>query len=157
MNRAWGAVAVAVGVWAFAGQAAVVPRPSLAEPALSPDGSEIAFVSGGDIWTVPSQGGVARLLVSDPATESRPRYSPDGTRLAFQSTRDGPPSIYILTLATGRIARLTYADAAEVLDAPRDFDGLRIWLHGHPYEGIVWHHPDGRMVKIKGKDFGLKR
>ena len=30
--------------------------PSLGEPSLSPDGSEIAFVSGGDIWTVPTQG-----------------------------------------------------------------------------------------------------
>src|SRR5260370_32218065 len=46
--------------------------PSFAEPSLSPDRSEIAFVSGGDIWTVPSTGGEARLLVSHPATESRP-------------------------------------------------------------------------------------
>ncbi|WP_330449766.1 hypothetical protein [Streptomyces anulatus] len=37
--------------------------------------------------------------------------------------------------------------------APRDYDGLREWLHARPYEGIVWHHSDGRMVKIKGKDF----
>lgn len=116
MNRAWGAIAVAMGAVLLAGQAVAAPKPSLAEPALSPDGSEIAFVSGGDIWTVPSAGGVARLLVSDPATESRPRYSPDGTKLAFQSNRDGPPSIYILTLATGQVTRLTYADAGEVLD-----------------------------------------
>src|SRR6201994_700723 len=101
---------------ALAAHPAAAPRPTLAEPALSPDGAEIAFVSGGDIWTVPTAGGIARLLVSDPATESRPIYSPDGTKLAFQSTRDGPPSIYILTLATGQIRRLTYADAAEVLD-----------------------------------------
>ncbi|GGZ23710.1 hypothetical protein GCM10010387_16150 [Streptomyces inusitatus] len=37
--------------------------------------------------------------------------------------------------------------------APRDYDGLRQWLHARPYEGIVWHHPDGRMAKIKAKDF----
>lgn len=37
--------------------------------------------------------------------------------------------------------------------APRDFDGLAAWLHAHPYEGIVWHHPDGRMAKIKKRDF----
>ena len=52
--------------------------PSFAEPSLSPDGAEIAFVSGGDIWTVPSAGGEARLLVSHPSSESRPIYSPDG-------------------------------------------------------------------------------
>jgi Family of unknown function (DUF5565) len=38
-------------------------------------------------------------------------------------------------------------------EAPRDFDGLAKWLHGLPYEGIVWHHPDGRMCKIKKRDF----
>lgn len=38
--------------------------------------------------------------------------------------------------------------------APRDYDGLREWLHARPYEGIVWHHPDGqRMVKLKATDF----
>lgn len=40
---------------------------------------------------------------------------------------------------------------------PRDFDGIREWLRGKDVEGIVWHHPDGRMAKIKGRDFGLKR
>ncbi|MFA7291887.1 MAG: DUF5565 family protein [Rhodocyclaceae bacterium] len=42
-------------------------------------------------------------------------------------------------------------------DAPRTFDGLRGYLAARDIEGIVWHHPDGRMVKIKGKDFGIKR
>lgn len=42
-------------------------------------------------------------------------------------------------------------------DAPRDFDGIRAFLAEHDIEGIVWHHPDGRMVKIKTKDFGIKR
>ena len=90
--------------------------PSLGEPSLSPDGSEIAFVSGGDIWTVPAQGGVAQLLVSDPATESRPIFSPDGARLAFMSNRGGTTNIYLLTLATGAVQRLTWADASEQLD-----------------------------------------
>src|SRR4051812_34313957 len=59
-----------------------VPRIPLAEPAIAPDRSEIAFVSGGDIWVAPAAGGEARLLVSHPANESRPIYSPDGARLA---------------------------------------------------------------------------
>jgi len=90
--------------------------PSLAEPSLSPDGSEVVFVSGGDIWTAPTQGGVAQLLVSDPATESRPIFSPDGSRLAFMSNRGGTTNIYLLTLATGEVKRLTWADASEQLD-----------------------------------------
>ncbi len=96
--------------------AAVAPLPSLAEPALSPDRAEIAFVSGGDIWTVPAKGGEARLLVSHPATESRPLYSPDGTKLAFTSTRTGNGDIYVLTFATGQLTRLTYSDSPELLD-----------------------------------------
>jgi hypothetical protein len=44
-----------------------------------------------------------------------------------------------------------------VLNMPRDFDGLREALRGADIEGIVWHHPDGRMAKIKGRDFGYKR
>lgn len=43
----------------------------------------------------------------------------------------------------------------ELPDAPRDYAGIRAYLAGHPIEGIVWHHPDGRMVKIKARDFGL--
>lgn len=39
----------------------------------------------------------------------------------------------------------------------RDFDSIREFLRVVNLEGIVWHHPDGRMVKIKVKDFGLKR
>ena len=40
---------------------------------------------------------------------------------------------------------------------PRTYDALKVWLAEHDWEGIVWHHPDGRMVKIKAKDFGLRR
>lgn len=42
----------------------------------------------------------------------------------------------------------------EVLaDAPRTFAGLKSYLEDKDIEGIVWHHPDGRMVKIKRRDF----
>lgn len=90
--------------------------PSFAEPALSPDRSEIAFVSGGDIWSVPSSGGEARLLVSHPATESRPLYSPDGRKLAFISNRTGNGDIYVLAFESGELKRLTFDDANDQLD-----------------------------------------
>ena len=41
----------------LAAQADIEALPSFAEPGISPDGSEVAFVSGGDIWTVSTQGG----------------------------------------------------------------------------------------------------
>src|SRR4051812_12963287 len=98
----WSAAAALVaasgsGVAVF-GQATVIPTASFAEPGISPDGREIAFVSGGDIWTVPAAGGDARLLVAHDATESRPLFSPDGRTLAFVSTRTGGGDIYRLTI-----------------------------------------------------------
>lgn len=46
---------------------------------------------------------------------------------------------------------------AIVNDCPRDFNGIRAYLEPLTIEGIVWHHPDGRMVKIKRKDFFKKQ
>ena len=112
------AIALTVALPTFHGAQAQAPRdgtaqPSFAEPGISPDGSNIAFVSGGDIWEVAARGGDARLLVSHAATESRPLYSPDGRRLAFTSTRTGNGDVYVLTLATGDLARLTFDDAMD--------------------------------------------
>ncbi|GAA4503710.1 S41 family peptidase [Hymenobacter ginsengisoli] len=90
--------------------------PYFSEPAVSPDRQEIAFVSGGDVWTVPVAGGEARLLVAHPATESRPLYAPDGKSLAFISTRTGNGDIYLLTFATGELKRLTFDDGLDQLD-----------------------------------------
>jgi hypothetical protein len=39
---------------------------------------------------------------------------------------------------------------------PRTFEGIRDFLTAHVLEGVVWHHPDGRMAKIKRRDFGLR-
>ncbi len=94
-----------------------VAAPYLTEPAISPDRREIAFVSGGDIWTVSAAGGTAALLVSHPGSESKPLFSPDGRRLAFVSNRTGSGDIYILNLETNDLQRLTYDDAGDQLDS----------------------------------------
>lgn len=93
------------------------PTPYYADPAISPDGSEIAFISGGDIWTVSANGGEARLLVAHSATESRPLYSPDGSTIAFNSSRSGNGDVYTMNMATGKLTRLTYDDGADELSA----------------------------------------
>src|SRR5436190_6156845 len=94
----------------------VIPQAYFTEPSLSPDRKEIAFVSGGDIWTVPAAGGIASLLVSHSANEARPLFSPDGKQLAFISTRTGNGDIYLLTFATGELKRLTFDDGLDQLD-----------------------------------------
>lgn len=43
-----------------------------------------------------------------------------------------------------------------ITGCPLTFEELKLWLSELDIEGIVWHHPDGRMVKIKKKDFGYK-
>ena len=104
---------------AFPLQAAVdtvpAPKPSFAQPAISPDGSRIAFVSGGAIWEVPAAGGAAHLLVADKGADSRPLFSPDGNRLAFVSDATGDGDIYVLDIANGKLSRVTYADGRDEL------------------------------------------
>lgn len=39
---------------------------------------------------------------------------------------------------------------------PRDFFGLKLFFENNKMEGIVWHHQDGRMVKVKASDFGVR-
>lgn len=50
-----------------------------------------------------------------------------------------------------------HGTAGNLGDVPRTFEGLRDWLAGKDIEGLVFHHNDGRMAKIKLRDFGLKR
>jgi dipeptidyl aminopeptidase/acylaminoacyl peptidase len=86
-------------------------------PQLSPDGSLVAFtlaeidLAGGtrnsDVWLVPSAGGEPRRLTASPASDTRPRFSPDGKRIAFLSTRDGLSQVWLLDLAGGEARRLT--------------------------------------------------
>jgi Tol biopolymer transport system component len=65
---------------------------------------------------VPSTGGVAALLVSHAATESRPMYSPDGKQLAFISTRTGNGDIYRADARHGDLKRITFDDSLDQLD-----------------------------------------
>jgi hypothetical protein len=63
----------------------------------------------------------------------------------------------------GNLERLTghelwpHSEATRFADVPLEFEALREWLTGRDIEGLVWHHPDGRMAKIKLRDFGLHR
>jgi tricorn protease len=106
--------------------------PSFYEPGISPDGSEIAFVSGGDIWTVPAAGGAARLLVAHSAHESRPLYSPDGRHLAFNSNRNGGQDVFLMDLSSGQVMRLTHESGSEQLT------GWRLGLLHIKRPGCQW-------------------
>ena len=48
--------------------------------------------------------------------------------------------------------------SVELQGVPTSYQGLREWFQrNNGIEGIVWHHPDGRMAKIKLRDFGIER
>src|ERR1700691_2333264 len=132
---------------AAAASAAAAGIPYLTEPTLCPTRPEIAFVSGGDIWVVSAKGGEAHLLVSHPAEESRPLYSPDGARLAFVSTRTGGGDIYILTLASGELKRLTFDDSLDQLDS-WSRDGRWIYFSNGTHD--VGHKNDIYRVSSEG-------
>jgi tricorn protease len=70
--------------------------------------TQIAFVYAGDIWLVARDGGSAFKLTSSPGEESFPRFSPDGTRVAFSASYDGNQDVYVIPSAGGEPVRLTH-------------------------------------------------
>jgi hypothetical protein len=43
-----------------------------------------------------------------------------------------------------------------IVEVERTHDALVAWLMAHDHEGLVFHHPDGRMAKVRRKDFAIK-
>ena len=91
-------------------------------PALSPDGDWLVFSWAGDLWITSSDGGAATRLTSHPASERRALFSPEGDRIAFESTRDGARDLYVMDLGmvdgapvAGAIERVTSSDRSATL------------------------------------------
>ena len=107
------------------------PVRGIVSPAVSPDGSRIAFSARGDLW-VHSIGGGTEQLTDDPWIEIDPAWSPDGSRLAFSSDRDGRTDLYIRRMADGSTVRVTEgAGATMAAWAP---DGNRLAFVGSGYQ-----------------------
>ena len=86
--------------------AAQIDARMLREPDVS--ATHISFVYAGDIWLVEKAGGSARRLSSPRGEESFPRFSPDGTRLAYTANYDGNEDLYVVPVTGGPATRLTY-------------------------------------------------
>lgn len=99
-------------------------------PAVSPDGSKIAFCYSGDIYVVDARGGKAIALTSNVAYDFRPVWSPDGTTIAFASNRNGNFDVYTVSAEGGEPRRLTFHSAS---DMPYCFspDGKEIYFSSY--------------------------
>lgn len=87
-------------------------------PALSPDGTRVAFESdrGGqpDIWVIRVNGTDLRQITNHPAEDAWPTWSPSGDRIAFSSTRDDAQGeIYTVSANGGAVTRITTDPAAD--------------------------------------------
>src|SRR5688500_20249061 len=76
----------------------------LRHPAVSRD--LIAFAHGADLWTVPRAGGQARRLTATPEVETDPKFSPDGSLIAFTRTIGGNTDVYIVPSARSEERRV---------------------------------------------------
>lgn len=108
---------------------------TISGPAIAPDGSQIVFSRGwvdelkdqnrSNLWIIDAAGTRLRELTRGDWRDSAPVWSPDGTKIAFLSDRDGTTQIHVMFVTTGELAQLTHV---------RQTPG-----------GLTWS-PDGRHV-----------
>ena len=87
--------------FAFAGETRLLRFPDIHK-------DKIVFVYAGDLWTVSSEGGLARRLTSFDGYEAFPKFSPDGGQIAFTAAYDGNGDVYVMPSEGGEPERLTY-------------------------------------------------
>jgi acylaminoacyl-peptidase len=173
-------------------QAATPPNPPFApmdvfalewasDPEISPDGSQVAYVRRsfdirtdtrrGTIWIVGQDGADHRPLIGGSSNESTPRWSPDGTRLAFVSSEgEGGAQVFVHWIAervTTRITNLVEAPSglawapdgrtlAFVMRVPLKREPLKVKLPETP-KGAKWAEPvtaiDRMVYRADGEGF----
>jgi tricorn protease len=89
-------------------------------------GDAVVFVHAEDVWLAPTTGGLARRLTDDEGEERHPKFSPDGSLIAFTAEIDGNPDVFVMDAGGGNIRRLTYHPAAD--------------------EVVGWHPIDSRVL-----------
>ena len=82
----------------------------------------------GDLWSIPLSGGTAERLTSGAAWDSEPRFSPDGTQIAFVSAGGGNEQLWVMDADGSNPVQLTQEESARVTDPVWDPDGP--WLLG---------------------------
>jgi Tol biopolymer transport system component len=102
---------------------------------VSPDGKTIAFELLGDIYTLPIEGGQAKLIAGGMAFDSQPKFSPDGKWIAFLSDREGSENIWVM-----------HPDGTEVKQVSKD--------PNNEFASPSWS-PDGNYIFVSKAGFGI--
>ncbi|GAB5403594.1 MAG: S41 family peptidase [Aureliella sp.] len=84
------------------------PIKLVASPAVSPDGSHIAFSWIGEIWSANLDGSNLTRLTNHSASDSQPHFSPDGKQIAFVSQRTGASQIFVMPSDGGAPEQVTF-------------------------------------------------
>ena len=131
---------------------AVAPSPAVEGRFMHhPDihGTTVVFTYEGDLWLVPSAGGVATRLTNHPGNEYGAHFSPDGTRLAFTAAYDGgSPNIYLMNSTGGTPTRLTYVPGS-VQSLGWTPDGTRV-IFRSGFENVIYRTPKLYTVDLNG-------
>jgi tricorn protease len=116
-------------------------------------GDRVVYVCEDDLWSVSVEGGDAvRLTVSFGAC-SFPRFSPDGASIAFISTDEGNPELYLMPARGGEPQRLTFLGATAASTNGWSDDGKEIFFVANP---TAWYEAETRPFAI-GRGGGRPR
>ena len=113
-------------------------------------GDLVTFVAADDVWLAPAAGGRAWRFTADEAAAQNPRFSADGSRLAWVSSKDGGPEVYEAGVADGVATRLTYwgTQWARVCGWTPAGEVLAVSPEGQPF----FHHSWARALATRESD-----
>lgn len=123
---------------------------------LSPDGGTLVFDLLGDIYTMPAAGGRATRIVGSQSLDIQPRFSPDGSSIAFVSDRDGAQNVWLVD-PDGTDPRQVTEEANREVNSPAwSPDGEYIYVRKHFVDtrslgaGEVWmyHRSGGSGLQV---------
>lgn len=100
-------------------------------------GNRLVFCAEGDLWTAADSGGMARRLTSHPGTEYFPRFSPDGTSIAFTGEYDGNRDVFIVPADGGEPRRLTWHPGADEVVGWTP-DGTKVIFRSRRENALAW-------------------